>query len=219
MAYYHHDQLGTPLQATDKAGNIVWASSFDAFGRSSITTPQATVDKPTVASNLRLPGQYEDLETGLHYNWHRYYDAEVGRYVTADPIGLEGGINRYSYARGNPMRFTDPKGLSAGGAAIIGATIWGAACSVHAWKKASAAFPDPKDDKKKHCMASCIATKCTALIGGIGVYGAGVAWEYLSPLTGGVFDKGDIDANVEGILKGLNLFGDCQQSCQSCSIQ
>ena len=90
MAYYHHDQLGTPLQATDKAGNIVWAASFDAFGRASITTPQATADKPTITSNLRLPGQYEDLETGLHYNFRRYYDPEIGRYVTADPIGLEG---------------------------------------------------------------------------------------------------------------------------------
>ena len=111
MAYYHHDQLGTPLQATDKAGNIVWAASFDAFGRASITTPQATVDRPTIASNLRLPGQYEDVETGLHYNWHRYYDAEVGRYVTSDPIGLEGGINTYSYVDGNPLSFTDPEGL------------------------------------------------------------------------------------------------------------
>jgi RHS repeat-associated protein len=111
MAYYHHDQLGTPLQATDKAGNIVWAASFDAFGRASITTPQATVDKPTIASNLRLPGQYEDLETGLHYNWHRYYDAEVGRYVTSDPIGVEGGINRYSYVGGSPLSFVDPMGL------------------------------------------------------------------------------------------------------------
>ena len=111
MAYYHHDQLGTPLQATDKAGNIVWAANFDAFGRANITTPQATVDKPTITSNLRLPGQYEDLETGLHYNWHRYYDAEVGRYVTSDPIGLEGGINRYSYVRGSPLSFVDPMGL------------------------------------------------------------------------------------------------------------
>lgn len=110
FAYFHHDQLGTPLQATDKAGNIVWAANFDAFGRANITTPQATVDKPTIASNLRLPGQYADLETGLHYNWHRYYDAEVGRYVTSDPIGFAGGLNRYVYVSSDPINRFDPTG-------------------------------------------------------------------------------------------------------------
>ena len=122
VAYYHHDHLDTPIQATDKAGNIVWAASYNAFGQASITTPQATADKPTITSHLRLPGQYEDLETGLHYNWHRYYDAQIGRYVTSDPIGIFGGINRYAYAEGDPLNKTDPKGLwvNIAGGAVIG---------------------------------------------------------------------------------------------------
>ena len=111
VAYYHHDHLDTPIQATDKAGNIVWAASYNAFGQASITTPQATADKPTITSNLRLPGQYEDVETGLHYNWHRYYDAQIGRYVTSDPIGFAGGLNKYSYVGGNPLTYSDSKGL------------------------------------------------------------------------------------------------------------
>jgi RHS repeat-associated protein len=111
VAYFHHDHLQTPLQATDKAGNVVWAASYNAFGKASITTPAATADKPTITVNLRLPGQYLDEETGLHYNWHRYYDGEIGRYTTEDPIGLRGGINRFSYAVSSPLRNTDPMGL------------------------------------------------------------------------------------------------------------
>jgi RHS repeat-associated protein len=111
VAYYHHDHLGTPILATDKHGNTVWSAKYDAFGKATITTPEAMAEKPTITSNLRLPGQYEDGETGLHYNWNRYYSSKEGRYVTADPIGLEGGINTYSYVNGNPLRFVDPTGF------------------------------------------------------------------------------------------------------------
>lgn len=114
IAYYHHDHLGTPTQATDKNGNVVWAARYEPFGKATIVTPQATAENPTIVSNLRLPGQYEDEETGLHYNWNRYYDPVIGRYVAEDPIGLGGGINIYGYVRGNPLRFLDPEGLAKG---------------------------------------------------------------------------------------------------------
>jgi RHS repeat-associated protein len=99
------------LQFSGKAGNVVWAAGYNAFGKASITTPAATTDKPTITVNLRLPGQYLDEETGRHYNWHRYYDGEIGRYLTEDPIGLSGGINRYGYVGGNPVNRVDFLGL------------------------------------------------------------------------------------------------------------
>ncbi|MFL4211092.1 RHS repeat-associated core domain-containing protein [Enterobacter mori] len=63
-----------------------------------------------LAKFIRLPGQQYDEETGLHYNRHRYYDPQQGRYITQDPIGLMGGWNPYRYPL-DPINNIDPLGL------------------------------------------------------------------------------------------------------------
>ena len=60
---------------------------------------------------LNYPGQYFDQETGLNYNWNRYYTPELGRYLQPDPLGLKDYDNLYPYVGLNPLRYTDPMGL------------------------------------------------------------------------------------------------------------
>lgn len=102
--YFLNDHLGSPQQLITATGTIAWQAAYLPFG-------QAQILQETVTNNLRFPGQYFDEETGLHYNWNRYYDPATGRYISADPIGLEGGMNLYAYANLNPVNFSDPKGL------------------------------------------------------------------------------------------------------------
>jgi RHS repeat-associated protein len=63
--------------------------------------------------NQRYPGQYFDEESNLNYNYFRNYSAAMGRYSQPDPIGLDGGMNRFGYVGANPLMFTDPRGLQA----------------------------------------------------------------------------------------------------------
>jgi RHS repeat-associated protein len=90
---------------------------------------------------LRFPGQYADSETGLFYNYYRSYQAAQGRYTQGDPIGLDGGWNRYQYVDGDPINYTDPDGLTRratpGGPGAqyrnttLGGNAWGAPTQQH----------------------------------------------------------------------------------------
>ncbi|MGX5203192.1 RHS repeat-associated core domain-containing protein [Aliikangiella sp. IMCC44632] len=102
--YVHTNHLNTPTALTDENGNVRWKANYTPFGK-------AVIEVNTIESNLRFPGQYFDAETGLHYNYFRDYDPEIGRYIQSDPIGLNGGINTFGYVGGNPVMRIDPKGL------------------------------------------------------------------------------------------------------------
>lgn len=115
LFFIHADHLARPQKITDGTRTIVWDGVFAPFGEVHAVTG-------SIVNVLMFPGQVYDPETGLSQNWHRDYDANIGRYLQSDPIGLEGGINTYAYVGGNPTANVDPQGLRVpgpGGPVII----------------------------------------------------------------------------------------------------
>ncbi|WP_374422117.1 RHS repeat domain-containing protein [Chromobacterium sp.] len=110
--YYHHtDHLGTPQALTDEQGALALEMDYQAWGQAREIIADAA-SKAGIRNPCRFQGQYQDEESGLHYNRHRYYDPEIGRFISRDPIGLMGGLNIHNYTP-NPVSWVDPLGLAA----------------------------------------------------------------------------------------------------------
>ncbi|MGH3831278.1 MAG: RHS repeat-associated core domain-containing protein [Pseudonocardiaceae bacterium] len=99
------DLVGTPTEMLNPDGTLVWHPRTTLWG-----TAAAPISDG-VSCPLRFPGQYHDPETGLNYNYHRYYDPAGGRYGSSDPLGLNGGHNPHTYVP-NPTNWLDPLGLT-----------------------------------------------------------------------------------------------------------
>lgn len=106
LHYAVTDITGRIQELLTEDGTIIWQGRQQLWGREDGVKKE---DAPVC--RLRFPGQYEDEESGLHYNHFRYYDAETGQYLSADPIGLAGGVNPYGYVA-NPLKWIDPLGLA-----------------------------------------------------------------------------------------------------------
>jgi RHS repeat-associated protein len=99
--YFVTNVNGTPEELVDASGALVGRSQHTSFGAITATSGQTT--------DVRAPAQLEDDETGLFYNRYRYYDPHLGRYISPDPVGLDGGENVYAYGP-NPIGWFDPMG-------------------------------------------------------------------------------------------------------------
>jgi RHS repeat-associated protein len=129
--------VGLPEVLSDSEGNIRWRASYKTWGstvqetwevtalngeslngyvraqeKQPSTSARARADKQAdnnLEQNLRFQGQYLDRDTGLHYNTFRFYDPDIERFISPDPIGLEGGENLHVYSP-NPTTWSDPLG-------------------------------------------------------------------------------------------------------------
>lgn len=174
--YVHTDHLGTPVLLTNASAQVVADIESTPFGETFVNFAQVT-------HNRRFPGQYEDAETGFHYNYFRDYDPTTGRYIQSDPAGIlrdfrepekkvmilinlwrptsnSGSVydlnTIYNYAGSNPVLYYDPYGLF----------DWGGAA-----KRAA-----------KKAATSAAINAGGALVTGGGLVGAGALFR--SPKTG-----------------------------------
>jgi len=169
MYYYLNDRLGTPQLMTDSTNTVVWQAIYKPFGEAALH-PQSSV-----VNNFRFPGQYYDKETGLHYNYHRYYDPRTGRYLRPDPIGLAGGTNLYIYSVNNPINEIDPRGLDAVAGTLTASAIFAAS------SKGSAAG-----------IAALVTGAGSVLAVGTGTFLATTALLKYTPLSETWFGRGGI---------------------------
>ncbi|MFI4954842.1 MAG: RHS repeat-associated core domain-containing protein, partial [Gammaproteobacteria bacterium] len=130
----HQNKPRRGINATTQ--QVVWKWDPDAFG---VIQPNGSV-----TINLRFPGQYYDVQSGLYYNHNRYYNPELGRYMEPDPLGMKPGLNPYAYAGNDPVNKTDPTGLDSVGQNIDAGAMRAAAngnnLGVAAWAAASAVW-------------------------------------------------------------------------------
>jgi RHS repeat-associated protein len=108
LYYVHTDHLGRPARMIAQSWAWVWDVIYSPFGGVS------AIWDSTSKLDIRFPGQWFQMESGLAYNWHRHYDATLGRYVQPDPLGLAAlltdGPSAFGYVGQNPFAYVDPEG-------------------------------------------------------------------------------------------------------------
>lgn len=116
------DHLGTPKEIYNSEGKCIWQMDHTLWGVCS-KKPNSTTkaienyaektkedNLKDIKCNLRFQNQWEDEESGLYYNFYRYYDPDSGQYLIPDPVGIEGGLRYYGYVH-DPVHWVDPMGL------------------------------------------------------------------------------------------------------------
>jgi RHS repeat-associated protein len=157
VRYYQSDALGSIIALTDETGTIRTRDTYDAFGK--VTISGESSDNP-----FQYTGREND-GTGLYYYRARYYNPELQRFISEDPLRLDSGdVNFYAYVGNNPINFTDPSGLAiiTGFCCKCSGVSAGKACDAYLKCKsydlwfACKGFPD---DCVSRCIRKCLLNK------------------------------------------------------------
>src|SRR5690606_4833304 len=104
--FFHTDGLGSVVAATDQSGAVLWRKDYVPYGEQIDSTPDS--------ESIAYTGKQHDDVTGLTYFGARYYDPEIGRFLSVDPVGFVESnpmsFNRYAYVNNNPYKYVDPDG-------------------------------------------------------------------------------------------------------------
>lgn len=108
ITFIHTDHLGTPILATKEDGSVKWTEEYQPFGKQLINEDSD--------NNIGFTGQKDDKSLGLTYMKARWYQPDIGRFMSPDPLKFTisdlSSFNRYSYVGNNPYKYTDPTGES-----------------------------------------------------------------------------------------------------------
>lgn len=211
--YFIADHLGSTNVLTSSTGSLIASNSYDSFGNSS------NVSFP---SRYQFTGREYDSFTGLQFSRARYYDPNLGRFISEDPIGFGGGdVNLFGYVRNNPINLKDPTGkLPIIAVVVVGGAI-AAELALHIalMEYADSIHFSGSDPwgRKRHCWVNCMSTRIH--LGNPAVPTVlGVTKEVHDVTLRGLWDdsKRDMQANLDGQLKAYLFWKGCQELCDDC---
>jgi len=131
VIYYHNDALGSPIAATDANGDVLWTEEYTPYGSRLTYESRETDCSPSPCQPIEslwdekqwYTGKFEETTLGINYFGARWYEPEIGRFLSQDPAGFsENNIfsfNRYAYANNNPYKYVDPDGRSSKIATLV----------------------------------------------------------------------------------------------------
>jgi RHS repeat-associated protein len=110
--YYGHDANFNVTVVFDVGGAVQERYAYTPYGELTIMNASfTTISSSAIANSITYTGREFDAETGLYHYRNRYYHAQLGRFLSRDPIGHSGGLNLYGYVGNAPLHFADPFGL------------------------------------------------------------------------------------------------------------